>query len=138
RELVGRDADLVVDLATLGADLLDWQAPSVASLVEEVAAADVLVVASPTFKATYSGLLKLFLDRFAADQLQGVAVPLMLGGSPAHSLAPEFHLRPLLTHLGARVPAPALYVLESQHDDPGAYTAWLASARPVIGTLVAA
>ena len=80
RELSGREPDLVVDLATLGARLLDWQDPEIASLVEEIGAADLVVVACPTYKATYTGLLKLFLDRFATDGLGGVAVPLMLGG----------------------------------------------------------
>ncbi len=65
RELAGREPDLVVDLAELGARLLDWKDPTVAELVAEVGAADLVVVASPTYKATYTGLLKLFLDRFA-------------------------------------------------------------------------
>ena len=46
--------------------------------------ADLVVVASPTYKATYTGLLKLFLDRFAGGTgLRGVAVPLMLGARAA-------------------------------------------------------
>lgn len=138
RELAGREADLVVDLASVGADLLDWQSGSVAALVEQVADADLVVVASPTYKATYSGLLKLFLDRFAAGQLQGVAVPLMLGAGAEHALAPELCLRPLLTHLGARVPTAGHYVLDAAYDDPAAYADWLTRARPAVEALVAA
>ena len=79
-ELAGRDPDLVVDLAAVGARLLDWSDAEVGRLVAEVGAADLVVVASPTYKATYTGLLKLFLDRFAGGTgLRGVAVPLMLG-----------------------------------------------------------
>jgi len=136
RELTGRDPDLVVDLATLGSSLLDWGDPDVGSLVARVAEADLVVVASPTYKATYTGLLKLFLDRFAAGQLTGVAVPLMLGAGPGHELAPEVGLRPLLTHLGAWVPTPGLYVLDSEHDRPDAYAAWLARARPAVHALL--
>ena len=77
RGLTDTEPDLVVDLATLGAALLDWQDPAVAALVDEVGAADLVVVASPTYKATYTGLLKLFLDRFAGGVgLRGVAVHL--------------------------------------------------------------
>jgi FMN reductase len=47
----------------------------VAELVAAVSAAELVVVASPTYKGTYSGLLKLFLDRFVADALRGVARP---------------------------------------------------------------
>ena len=136
RELVGRDPDLVVDLADLGPALLDWQDPEVAALVAEVGAADLVVVASPTYKATYTGLLKLFLDRFGTDGLRGVAVPLMLGAGPEHALAPELSLRPLLVEIGATVPTRALYVRDSAHDDPASYAAWLERSRPRIATVL--
>ena len=132
RELTGAEPDLVVDLATLGPVLLDWKAPAVAELVAEVGGADLVVVASPTYKGTYTGLLKLFLDRFAVDGLRGVAVPMKLGGGAQHALAPELSLRPVLTEIGATVPSRALYVLDTRYDDPGAYTDWLAVARPRI------
>ena len=52
-------------------------------------------IGSPTYKGTYTGLLKLFLDRFdAGTGLRGLAIPLMLGGSPAHALAPELTTAP--------------------------------------------
>src|SRR4051795_12536414 len=86
-QLAGSEPDLVVDLADLGPALLDWSDPQVAELVAQVGAADLVVFASPTYKGTYTGLLKLFLDRFAGGTgLSGVAVPLMLGAGPAHAL----------------------------------------------------
>jgi FMN reductase len=133
RELDGGELGLVVDLATLGPALLDWQDPEVADLVAAVGAADLVVVASPTYKGTYTGLLKLFLDRFATDGLRGVAVPLMLGAGAAHALAPELSLRPVLTEIGASVPTRALYLLDSAYDDPAAYLPWLEKARPQVG-----
>ncbi|KAB2812061.1 NADPH-dependent oxidoreductase [Pimelobacter simplex] len=138
RELVGTEPDLVVDLATHGPALVDWADPAVDDLVAQVGRAQLVVVACPTYKATYTGLLKLFLDRFAVGQLGGVAVPLMLGAGPAHALAPEVGLAPLLTHLGAVVPAGGLYVLDKAHDDPAAYADWLDRARPVVDRLLAA
>lgn len=63
RELVGREPDLVVDIATLGAGLFDWSDSAIGDLVGEVGRADLVVVACPTYKATYPGLLKLFLDK---------------------------------------------------------------------------
>lgn len=141
RELTGAEPDLVVDLAELGPALLAWDDPVVGRLVEEVAAADLVVVACPTYKATYTGLLKLFLDRFAPQAgsgLSGLAVPLMLGAGPAHALAPELTLRPVLTEIGAVVAVRGHYVLEAEYDDPAAYDAWLAAARPVLAALLAA
>jgi len=137
QELAGPDhttaPDVVVDLAELGPALLDWADPTVTDLVKQVGAADLVVIASPTYKAAYTGLLKLFLDRFAGGTgLSGLAVPLMLGGSPAHSLAPELTLRPVLTEIGGTVPGRALYVVDAQHDDPAAYADWLAATRPIV------
>ena len=135
-ELAGHAPDLVVDLADLGARLLDWQDQTVPGLVAEVGAADLVVVASPTYKGTYTGLLKLFLDRFTTDGLGGVAVPLMLGAGPGHALAPELSLRPVLTEIGGTVPTRGLYVLDSTYDDPAAYSSWLSTARPVVTALL--
>jgi FMN reductase len=138
-ELAGRDPGLVVDLATLGPALLDWASPEVADLVAAVGTADLVIVASPTYKGTYTGLLKLFLDRFAgASGLRGIAVPLMLGASPAHALAPELTLRPVLTELGATVPGRGLFVVDADHDDPAAYADWLEATRPAVAALLAA
>jgi FMN reductase len=105
----------------------------VGELVERVGTADLVIVASPTYKGAYTGLLKLFLDRFAGGTgLSGLAVPLMLGGSPAHSLAPELTLRPVLTEIGATVPGRGLYVVDAAHDDPAAYADWLGATKPLI------
>ena len=77
--------------------------------------ADLLLVVSPTYKGTYSGLLKVFLDRLPYRGLNGAtALPLLVMDSPLHALAVEVHLRPLLTELGASVPGPGLALLESE------------------------
>ncbi len=116
-----------LDVVDLGPGLLSWGDPRVGQEVARLAAADLAVVASPTFKGTYSGLLKLFLDQVETGTgLQGVvAVPLQLGAGPAHALAPELHLRPLLAELGATTPAPGLYLLDSAPSPDAAETAWL-------------
>ena len=107
-----------------------------ARLEHSLRAADLVVVASPTYKGTYTGLVKLFLDRFAGGTgLRGVAVPLMLGASPSHALAPELSLRPVLTEIGATVPGRGLFVVDADHDDPAAYSSWLAATRPVVAAL---
>ena len=131
RELTGEESDLVVDLAELGPALLDWQDPTVGALVAAVGEADLVVVASPTYKATYTGLLKLFLDCFGTTGLRGLAVPLMLGAGPAHALAPELTLRPVLAEIGGTT-LRGHYVLESAHDDLAAYADWLAAVRPLV------
>jgi FMN reductase len=131
--LTGAPPDVVVDVVDLGAGLLAWGDPAVGEAVEALRAADVAVVASPTYKATYTGLLKLFLDQVPTGDLAGVvAVPLMLGGGPTHFLAPELLLKPVLVELGATAPTRGLYLMEKSWDDPAALDPWLATAAPQV------
>ncbi|GAA1479804.1 NAD(P)H-dependent oxidoreductase [Gordonia sinesedis] len=130
QRLTGAPADATIDLADVGPALLDWSDPTVADLVSTVESSSLLIVASPTYKATYTGLLKLFLDRFAAGQLAGsVAIPVMLGADWRHSLAGEVHLKPVLAELGASTPTSALYLLDSELLDGATFPAWLDAAR---------
>jgi FMN reductase len=124
----------VVELADLGPKLLGWGDPDVAAALDLVYGADVLVVASPTYKATYTGLLKLFLDQIPAGRLSGTfTIPVMVGGAPNHALAVEVHLRPVLVEVGAAMPTTGLYLLESQLDDVGlVLDAWWESAGPIV------
>jgi FMN reductase len=104
---------LDVDLAELGPAVLEPGDDRADAAVATVLSADVLVVASPTYKATYSGLLKAFLDRFETGALSGTAaVPILLGGAANHQLAIDVHFASLLFELGARVPVRGLFVLE--------------------------
>ncbi|MFI6628548.1 NADPH-dependent FMN reductase [Nonomuraea fuscirosea] len=105
----------VVDLSALGPHLLAPGAHSgVEVALELVREASVLVVASPTYKGTYTGLLKSFLDRLPPQALAGTAaLPLLVMGDAKHALAVEVHLRPLLVELGASVPTPGLAFLEA-------------------------
>jgi FMN reductase len=106
----------IIDLSVLSRRLLlPEPSAAVEDAAELVSGADLLLVASPTFKGTYTGLLKVFLDRLPHRSLEGtVALPLLVMASPQHALAVEVHLRPLLVELGATVPSPGLAVLESE------------------------
>lgn len=119
-----------VDLAQLGPRVLDPADGAASAAAQQVLSADVLVVASPTYKATYSGLLKSFLDRLATGSLAGkAAVPVLLGGAPNHSLAVDLHFTPLLLELGAAVPVRGLFVLEADVETFGPFAAGWADAH---------
>lgn len=129
-KLTGRGPDRAVDLVDFGAALLDWKDAEVARAVADVQAADLLVVASPTYKGAYTGLLKLFLDRFPAGSLASVTVvPLMLGGDWRHSLAPEAFLKPVLAELGASSPTRGLFLLDADYAESETLATWLEVAR---------
>ena len=131
--LTGRAPDLAIDLVDLGAALLDWSDPEVARLVTAVQASELVVVASPTYKATYTGLLKLFLDRFPGGSLAGVtAVPVMLGAHWKHGLAADLLLKPVLVELGATCPTAGLFLLDSEWDSGPALGDWLERAAPQV------
>jgi FMN reductase len=131
---------LDIDLAEHASRLFDWSDPELSRLTAEVAAADLAVFASPTYKAAYTGMLKAFLDRYGSNGLAGtVAVPVMTGGWPGHLLAVEVHLRPVLVELGATVPARGLYVTEPEFENLEAPVArWAETAVPLIRRAVTA
>ncbi|MDP9898788.1 NADPH-dependent FMN reductase [Variovorax ginsengisoli] len=92
-----------------------WSHPAIERAIAQVAAAQVVVVATPVYKAAYAGILKVFLDLLAQDGLRGKTVlPLATGGSPHHMLALDYTLRPVLQSLAARHILPGVYATDAQ------------------------
>lgn len=134
RALTGSAPSTCLELADLGPKLLGFGDPEVETAKAAVAGADLVVFASPTFKATYSGLLQLFLEQFGAGELAGMpAVALMLGAAPHHALAGERALKPVLSEIGCSCPAPALFVLDATWEHSPELQAWLPGARRAHG-----
>ena len=103
------------DLSPQALLLADFGHPTVVAAADQVAKARVLVVATPVYKAAYSGVLKVFLDLLPQTALKGKTVlPLATGGSPHHMLALDYALRPVLQSLGARHILPGIYATEAQ------------------------
>jgi FMN reductase len=121
----------VTDLAALGPALLDAGHQATAEALERMYAAQVIVFATPTYKGSYTGVLKVFLDSVPGGALAGrVGVPVMTAGARDHSLAVDVHLRPVLLTLGAILPTPSLYVIEAELPESAAVIErWWAGAR---------
>lgn len=95
--------------------LADTTHATVKHALAQIASARAVVVATPVYKAAYSGVLKVFLDLLPQNGLQGKAVlPLATGGSPHHMLALDYALRPVLQSLGARHILPGVYASDAQ------------------------
>lgn len=111
----GHDGILLRQLpaaALLAADAAD---PAIAAAVGAVERADLVVVGTPIYKAAYSGLLKVFLDLLPPDALRGkLVLPLATGGSPAHFLALDYALKPVLSALGARHVLDGVFATDAQ------------------------
>jgi FMN reductase len=97
----------------------------IAEAVQAVREARVIVLATPIYKAAYSGLLKVFLDLLPQDGFKGKIVwPLATAGSPAHLLALDYALRPVIASLGAREVVDAVFASDAQiprHAEGGGY-----------------
>jgi FMN reductase len=80
-----------------------------------VAEADAVIVVSPVYKASYTGVLKTFLDLVPQKGLAGkIVLPLFMGGSLAHLLTIDYALKPVLSVLGARYILGGVYAVDSQ------------------------
>ena len=120
----------LVDLAQLPAAALLGRgaAAEVTAAVGAVAAARIVVAGTPVYRATYSGLLKVFFDLLPQDGLVGkVGLPLVAGHGAAHALALDHGLRPLFASLGATVVAGGVYATSDQFTDAGPSPALLAA-----------
>jgi FMN reductase len=113
----GFDSSLL-DLRSLPAeDLLHARtdAVAIAGALERVASARGVVIATPVYKAAYSGLLKTFLDLLPQFGLkEKVVLPLATGGTVAHVLAIDYALRPVLSSLDPLHVVPGLFLLDKQ------------------------
>ncbi|WP_296498084.1 NADPH-dependent FMN reductase [Rhodoferax sp.] len=84
------------DLSPQALILADFSHRTISHAIRRVADAEVVVVATPVYKAAYSGVLKVFLDLLPQNALQGKTVlPLATGGSPDHMRALDYALRPV-------------------------------------------
>ncbi|MDE1530276.1 NADPH-dependent FMN reductase [Pseudomonas carnis] len=80
-----------------------FDSPKVIDLLQQVANADGLVIATPVYKASFSGALKTVLDLLPERALaHKVVLPMATGGSIAHMLAVDYALKPVLSALKAQ------------------------------------
>lgn len=98
--------------ALLHADFAD---PAIVRATALVLDADAIVIATPVYKASYTGILKAFLDLLPQDGLDGkLVLPLATGGSQSHMLVLDYALRPVLASLAARFILPGIYASSEQ------------------------
>lgn len=96
------------------------ESPAIRAFLHLVTAARAVVVATPIYKASYTGVLKALLDTIPPGSLAGKTIlPLATAGTLAHFLALDYAMRPVLTFLGARHILPNLFLTESGFCDAG-------------------
>lgn len=93
----------------------DFTHPQILFALQQVAHAEGIVIATPVYKAAYSGILKAFIDLWPQFGLRGkIVLPLASGGSPAHTLILDYALRPVLASLAPKQVLESIYAVEQQ------------------------
>ncbi|WP_369372759.1 FMN reductase [Promicromonospora sp. Populi] len=112
RELKALGHDVTIEMielrdhghAIIDAMLTGFPTGDLARAIETITRADGVIAVTPLFTTTYSGLFKSFVDILDKEALTGTPVLLgATGGTPRHSLALEYSMRPLFTYLRADV-----------------------------------
>ena len=113
-------ATTLVDLASIPADALlgRRKAAELDDALAHVRDASIIVASTPVYRATYSGLLKVFFDQLPIDGLaEKIAIAIATGGSPAHLLVIDHGLRPLFASVGAVTTPTGVYGTDSSFEN---------------------
>ena len=106
-----------IDLSVLPAEALlgRYRSEALDVAIATTQQARIVVASTPVYRASYSGLLKVFFDLLAVDSLsRAVAIPIATGGAPGHQLVLDHALRPLFGSLGATVVPTGIYGTDAQ------------------------
>ncbi len=92
-----------------------YDSPALEKLKQLLAQADGVIIATPIYKAAYTGVLKALLDLFPPKALVGkVIFPIATAGTLAHFLAIDYALKPVLSELGTRQFITTVYAIDKQ------------------------
>jgi FMN reductase len=109
--------------------------PVQSRVLDAVAAADAVLLASPVYRGTYTGVLKNLLDLLPVEALRGKPVGIVaMGATDHHSLGVDWQLRGVLAWFGA-VALPVSVYLSSRDFADGVPSA---SAAQRVDTLITA
>jgi FMN reductase len=136
RELAERDIEITADVFELRDyahditnNLLTGFAPTaLESMINTVVSADALIVVTPIFSTSYSGLFKSFIDVLDPDALRGK--PVLIGanaGTARHSLAIDYAIRPLFAYLHADAVSTGVFAASADWGGSGDQVATLSS-----------
>lgn len=118
RQLIQRERyGGLISVASLPAEALifgRYDSPHIVQANALIESAGAVIVASPVYKASYTGALKTYLDLLPQKGLAGkIVAPIFIGGSLAHLLAIDYAFKPVAMALGARHFASSVYAVDS-------------------------
>lgn len=121
-EVEGVEGELI-DLADCRIAFADGRPPAAlgddtANVVARVGAAELVILASPVYRGTFTGALKNLLDHLPVEALAGKPVGIVaMGATQHHHLGVDWHLRNVLAWFGALVAPTSVYLASSDFQD---------------------
>ncbi|MBO9598527.1 MAG: NADPH-dependent FMN reductase [Cohnella sp.] len=92
-----------------------FDSPAIVRANEAIAEADAVLVCTPVYKASYTGILKAYIDLLPQKGFENkVMLPIAMGGTLAHHLCIDYALKPLMIALGATRILTGMFVVDSQ------------------------
>jgi FMN reductase len=129
----------LIDLSMLPADALLGRRRSaeVDDALDRVSRAHIVVASTPVYRATYSGLLKVFFDLLPIDGLaEKTAIAIATGGSPAHQLVIDHGIRPLFASVCAVTAPTGIYGTDSAFENGVPQPSLIARIGEAVGEAV--
>ncbi|OPA81065.1 FMN reductase (NADPH) [Paenibacillus selenitireducens] len=117
-----------ITVASLPAEDLikaNWNSEEIQAAIKLVDEAEGVILASPVYKAAYTGVLKVFLDLLPQKGLEGkLVLPLFVGGSMAHLLSIDYALKPIVSALSGKHILSGVYAVDAwiQRLEEGGYS----------------
>lgn len=118
-ELDARISSDMINLAECRIAFADGRPPheygdDTAAVIERVRAGDAVVIATPVYRASFTGALKNLLDQLPIDALMGKPCGIVaMGATNHHYLGADWHLRDVLTWFGALVVPSSVYLVSA-------------------------
>ncbi|MBQ0139886.1 MAG: NADPH-dependent FMN reductase [Kurthia sp.] len=112
---IGTEVLYVHQLPAQDLILANFASTAIVEAVEKVEKSDIIVLLTPIYKASFTGILKTFLDLLPQKAfVNKLIVPVAIGGSIGHLLAIDYALKPVATALGATHITQTVYVVDQQ------------------------
>jgi FMN reductase len=100
-----------------------WVGAGSIPILDAIARADTVLLATPVYRGTYTGALKNLLDLLPVEALRNKPVALVaMGASDHHHLGADWQLRAVLAWFGALVLPTSVYLTSKTHDSEAAAT----------------
>jgi len=135
-ERLGVPVDMhIIEVRDFARDIADnivtgFPSPALKTAVDAVAGADGVIAVAPTFRASFSGLFKSFIDVLDAAALEGTPVLIAAtGGTARHSLVLEHAIRPVFTYMHAAVVPTSVFAATDDWAGGGSVDGAVASLR---------